>query len=64
LFEQRDIGFGVIRGHVDAAVTEDEASLIQGHAIPQHLCGRCVTQQVRTLGGSLDAGAFESVFHH
>jgi hypothetical protein len=45
-------------------VTEDEACLIQGHTIPQHLRGRCVTEQVRTLGGSIDVGAFESVFHH
>jgi integrase len=64
LFEQRDIRLGVVGGHVDAAVTENEARLIQGHAIAQHLCGGRVTQQVRTLGGSIDLGASESVFHY
>jgi hypothetical protein len=62
--EQRDIRLGVVGGHINAAVTEDEACLIQGHAIPQHLRGRCVTQQMRTLGGSINIGAFESVLHH
>jgi len=38
--------------------------LIQGHASPQHLRGRCVAQQMRTLGGSINVGAFESVLHH
>src|ERR1039457_5414209 len=64
LLEQRDIRLGVIGGHINAAVTEDEACLIQGHAIPQHLRGRCVTQQMRALGGSINVGAFESVLHH
>jgi hypothetical protein len=45
-------------------MTEDEACLIQGHTIPQHLCGRGVTQQVRTFGGAIDVRAFERVFHH
>jgi hypothetical protein len=45
-------------------VTKDEAGLLQGHAIPQHLRGRGVTQQVRTFGGNFDAGAFKSVSHH
>jgi hypothetical protein len=44
-------------------VTKDEACLIQGHAIPQHLCGGCVSKQVRALGWSVNVRAFESVFH-
>ena len=64
LLEQRDIRLGVVGGHINAAVTEDEACLIQGHAIAQHLRSCCVAQQVRTLGRSIDVGAFESVFHH
>ena len=50
--KQRDIRLGVVGGHINAAVTEDEACLIQGHAIPQHLRGRGVTEQVRTLAGA------------
>ena len=61
---QRGIRLGVAGGHVGAAATEDETRLFQGHAIPQHLCGRCVTQQVRPFGGSFYVGALESVFHH
>jgi len=38
-------------------VTENQACLIQGHAIAQHLCGGRVTQEVRTLGGRIDVGA-------
>src|SRR6184192_1609370 len=64
LLEQRDIRLGVVGGHINAAVTEDEARLIQGYAIPQHLRGRCVAQQMGTLGGSINVGAFESVLHH
>jgi hypothetical protein len=44
-------------------VAEDKARLIQRHAISQHLGGRCVAQQVRTFGWSIDVGAFESMFH-
>src|SRR4029077_7139821 len=64
LLEQRDIRLGVVGGHINAAVTEDEACLIQRHAIPQHLCGRCVAQQMRTLGGTIKCGASESMLHH
>src|SRR5438477_12937944 len=64
LLEQRDIRLGVVGGHINAAVTEDEACLIQGHAIPQHLRGRCVTEQMRTFGGSINVGTFESVLDH
>ena len=45
-------------------MTKNEACLIQGHAIAQHLCGGRVTQEVRTLGGRIDVGASESMFHH
>ena len=64
LLKQRDIRLGVVGGHIDAAVTEDEACLIQGHAIPQHLRSCCVAKQMRTFGGSINVGAFESVLHH
>src|ERR1035438_3019041 len=64
LLKQRDIRLGVVGGHINAAVTEDEACLIQGHAIPQHLRSCCVAKQMRTFGGSINVGAFESVFHH
>jgi hypothetical protein len=62
--KQRDIRLGVVGGHINAAVTEDEACLIQGHAIPQHLRSCCVAKQMRTFGGSINVGAFESVLHH
>jgi hypothetical protein len=45
-------------------VTENEAGLIQGHAIAQHLCSGRVTQQVRTFGRSIDLGASESMLHY
>jgi hypothetical protein len=64
LLKQRDIRLGVVGGHINAAVTEDEACLIQGHAIPQHLRSCCVAKQMRTFGGSINVGAFESVLHH
>src|SRR5438552_19082693 len=64
LLEQGDMRLGIVGGHINAAVTEDEACLIQGHTIPQHLRGGRVAQQMRTLGGSINVGAFESVLHH
>jgi hypothetical protein len=64
LLQQRDIRLGVVGGHINASVTEDEACLIQGHAIPQHLRSCCVAKQMRTFGGSINVGAFESVLHH
>jgi hypothetical protein len=62
--KQRDIRLSVIGGHINAAVTEDEACLIQWHAIPQHLRSCCVAKQMRTFGGSINVGAFESVLHN
>src|SRR6266496_3291971 len=64
LLKQRDIRLGVVGGHINTAVTEDEACLIQGHAIPQHLRSCCVAKQMRTFGGSINVGAFERVLHH
>src|SRR5438067_11863628 len=64
LLEQRDIRLGIVGGHINAAVTEDEACLIQGHAIPQHLRRRCVTQQMRSFGGSINVGTVESVLQN
>jgi hypothetical protein len=64
LLEQRDICLGVVGSHINAAVTEDEACLIQGHTIPQHLRSCCVAKQMRTFGGSINVGALESVLYH
>ncbi len=64
LLEQGDIRLGVVGGHINATVTEDEACLIQWHAIPQHLRSCCVAKQMRTFGGTINVRAFESVLHH
>src|SRR5260370_26780309 len=64
MLEQGDIRLGVVGGHINATVTEDEARLIQWHAIPQHLRSCCVAQQMRTFGGTINGGAVDSVLHH
>jgi len=46
LLQQRDIYFGVVRCRIDAAVTQNQADLIEGNTMPQHLCGSRVSQQV------------------
>jgi hypothetical protein len=40
-------------------MTQDEADLIERHAVPQHLSGCGMAQQVSPSGGRLYAGSLE-----
>ena len=59
--KQGDIDLGVVGAHVEAAVAQDQADLVERDAAAQHLRGRRVAQQMGALGRSLDAGALQSV---
>jgi hypothetical protein len=56
---QGDVDLGVVGGHVDAALAQDQADLGERDATAQHL-GRCrVAQQMGALDGSLHAGTLQ-----
>ena len=46
-----DIHLGVVGGHVDASMPQDQANLVERDAIAQHLRRRGVPQQMCAFGG-------------
>jgi len=48
-----NINLGVVSGHVDAAVAQDQADLIEGDAMAQHRGSRRVAQQVGAFAAAL-----------
>src|SRR5207302_6990311 len=60
LLQERDIGLGVIGGRVDTSVPQDQADLLECHAMTQHLGRRRMPQRVRALERRNDAGPLHS----
>jgi hypothetical protein len=62
--KQGDIDLGIVGAHVDAAVAQDQADLVERDATAQHLRGRRVPQQMGALQRSLHAGTLQGVPDH
>ena len=62
--KQGNVDLGVVGGHVDAAVTQDQPDLIERDAMAKHLRSRRVAQQVRALDGRVDPGTPKSMLDH
>jgi hypothetical protein len=64
LFEQRDIHFGVIRGHVETTMTEDQSDLVEGNSVPQHFCGRGMAKEVSPFRRRFDPGTSQGPLYN
>jgi hypothetical protein len=62
--EQGDVDLRVVGGHVDAAVAQNNANLIEGDTIAEHLGGCRVPQQVSTPHRRLDASSLKGSLDH
>ena len=64
MLEESKIHLGIVGRHIDAAMAQDEANLVERDSVPQHLRCSSVAQQVSTFCLALNTRSLKSVLHH